>query len=68
MKNHLTTAFYSLAEQHPEFIKGVQYAARSWCWTTMAGSDTVSRTEDPWLAKRGHRVLELPTGQGLFVK
>jgi O-methyltransferase len=24
--------------------------------------------EDPWLAKRGYRVLELPTGQGLLVK
>lgn len=24
--------------------------------------------EDPWLEKRGYRVLELPTGQGLLVK
>ncbi|MES2341252.1 MAG: TylF/MycF/NovP-related O-methyltransferase [Pseudomonadota bacterium] len=24
--------------------------------------------EDPWLAKRGYRVLELPTGQGLLIK
>jgi O-methyltransferase len=24
--------------------------------------------EDPWLAKRGYRVMELPTGQGLLVK
>lgn len=24
--------------------------------------------EDPWLAERGYRVLELPTGQGLVVK
>jgi hypothetical protein len=24
--------------------------------------------EDPWLAQRGYRVLELPTGQGLVVK
>ena len=23
--------------------------------------------EDPWLEKRGYRVLELPTGQGLLV-
>ena len=24
--------------------------------------------EDPWLERRGYRVLELPTGQGLLVK
>lgn len=24
--------------------------------------------EDPWLEKRGYRVLELPTGQGLVIK
>ncbi len=24
--------------------------------------------EDPWLAKRGYKVLELPTGQGMLVK
>lgn len=24
--------------------------------------------EDPWFAKRGYRVLELPTGQGLLIK
>lgn len=24
--------------------------------------------EDPWLAQRGYRVLELPTGQGLVIK
>lgn len=24
--------------------------------------------EDPWLAKRGYRVLEIPTGQGLVIK
>jgi len=24
--------------------------------------------EDPWFAKRGYRVLELPTGQGLIIK
>lgn len=24
--------------------------------------------EDPWLAKRGYRIMELPTGQGLLVK
>jgi hypothetical protein len=24
--------------------------------------------EDPWFEKRGYRVLELPTGQGLLIK
>ena len=24
--------------------------------------------EDPWLEKRGYRVLELPTGQGMVIK
>lgn len=24
--------------------------------------------EDPWLAKRGYRVLEMPTGQGMIIK
>jgi hypothetical protein len=24
--------------------------------------------EDPWLAKYGYRVLEMPTGQGLLIK
>ncbi len=26
------------------------------------------KAEDPWLAKRGYHVLELPTGQGLVIK
>jgi hypothetical protein len=24
--------------------------------------------EDPWFAKRGYRILEMPTGQGLVIK
>ncbi|WYX15476.1 hypothetical protein WJ974_02785 [Achromobacter xylosoxidans] len=24
--------------------------------------------EDPWFARRGYRVLELPTGQGMVIK
>lgn len=24
--------------------------------------------EDPWFAKKGYRVLELPTGQGMIIK
>lgn len=34
-----------------------------WC-----GYRAQKEAEDPWLAARGYRVLELPTGQGLLIK
>lgn len=54
-----------LAHVYPRLVPGAIVVHDDYGWTRYAES---KRVIDEFLRKRGHRVLELPTGQGMWIR
>lgn len=79
MNSYVKSIFWG-AKDNVKFAEGIQQAINTLLFDRVApgavivfddygwlGCRPQRLAEDAWLAKRGYRVLELPTGQGLVV-
>jgi hypothetical protein len=63
--NNATAEVQALDALFERIVSGGVIVFDDYCWTVAHHQRTA---EDAWMAKRGLKILPLPTGQGLFIK